>query len=91
MVILYNTIQYCAIPEYCTICIRVGRRVLRNMNKQFKRQNEFNKEKYYSPHLSLPIELKPIIQKKAKEYGNITQYFKALIDKDLSIGGGQNE
>ena len=62
------------------------------MNNQYKRQNNFNKENYYSPRLSLPKDLEPIIKKKGEQHGSVTAYIKFLIKNDISKeeGGGNN-
>lgn len=59
----------------------------RNMSNfnQNKYINNYMKEKYYSPKLSLPKDLEPILKQKGQEYGSMTKYFLHLIRQDLKM------
>lgn len=52
---------------------------------QIKYNNNYNKNNYYSPKISLPKELEPILKAKGKEYGSMTKYFLHLIRQDLKM------
>lgn len=62
------------------------------MTKVFNKQeydNQYAKDNYYSPKLSLPKRYKEILHAKAKEYDSMTKYIQHLIDADISRGGEQ--
>lgn len=63
-----------------------------DIQKRNKRQNDWQKENKWRPNISLPKNYEIPVKERAN--GNVSNYIKTLIDKDIAnacSGGGQLE
>lgn len=59
-------------------------------NKQYDRQNQFNREHYARLSINVPQERRPVIDAhwKSKGYTSFNKYVIDLINKDIENNGG---
>ena len=62
-----------------------------DIQKRNKRQNDWQKANKWRPNISLPKNYEIPVKERAN--GNVSNYIKTLIDKDMNkcSGGGQSE